>query len=226
MSEASSGGAGGWARIAQLVKNHPLLAIASALGSLGTFAAGMAGVAGLLMSGGSEDGRPVLPPAPSYEYAEVSDRTGQLSVEVPTRWARVEDDGWHPRNLSRIPVGTYVGPGLNATTNLDAWHLDLRTPGVFLGASRQVPHSYSPKQLVGEFGFGNCETTSAETYENDAFSGETVTLTCPGATWRLLAATPADFPAYVVYLQAKLVSTADEEAYERILDTLELDLAP
>jgi hypothetical protein len=225
MSDTPDGGAGGWARFAQLVRDHPLLAVASALGSIGTFAAGMAAVIGLVTSdGGGGGGQSTLAGAPSYEYSLVSDRTGQISLELPTTWARLEVDGWHPRNLPPIPAGTLVGPGLNATTNLESWGVDLRTPGVFVGASREVLRWYPPKELVGNFSFGNCETTDADAYETEELAGETVTLTCAGAEWRLVAAVPKDLPDYIVYLEAKLVSTADEEAYERMLATLELDL--
>lgn len=225
MSGTPNGGAGRFARLAQLVKDHPALAVASALGSLGTFAAGTAGVVGLFVNGGDAGGGTTsVPDAPSYEYAVVSDRTNQISLEAPTVWARVEGNGWHPRNLPPIRPGTRVGPGLNATTNLESWHLDLRTPGVFVGASEVVPRWYSPKELVGEFAFSNCDTTAAGPYASEVLEGEEVTLTCAGARWQLVAGTPTAFPEYTVYVQAKLITTADDEAYEHMLETLELDL--
>lgn len=225
MSSTPNGGAGVFARLAQLVKDHPLLAIASALGSIGTFAAGMAGVVGLFTNdGGGGHGGSTLSDAPPYEYARVSDNTGQISLEVPTAWARVEGNGWHPQSLRPIPPGKRIGPGLNATTNLAAWPVDLRTPGVFVGASRELRRSYSPNRLVRAYDFANCQSTATDTYASDAFTGETITWTCPGAEWRLLAGTATESPSYLVYVQVKVVTTADEEAYERILDTLELEL--
>ena len=225
MTSTPNGGAGVFARLAQLVKDHPLLAIASALGSIGTFAAGMAGVVGLFTNdGGGGSGGSTLSDAPAYEYARVSDNTGQISVDAPTAWARVEGNGWHPQGLRPIPPGKRIGPGLNATTNLAAWGVDLRTPGVFVGASRELRRSYSPDRLVRAYDFPNCDSTPGNTHASDALTGATVTWICPGAEWRLLAGIATASPDYLVYIQVKVVSTADEEAYERILETLELDL--
>ena len=97
MGGTPNGGAGRWARLAQFVKEHPLLAVASALGSLGTFLAGSAAFAGLLGAGGGDPqaiGVTVkpdelgLPQAISYSYVQTTDEDGQIRVRVPIGWKK------------------------------------------------------------------------------------------------------------------------------------------
>jgi len=239
MSAPADGGtaldqASRFARVAQLVKNHPLLTVGSVLGSVGTFVVGMTNVVGLFMGGGSAGiadpisaGDTSLPPGPRYEYVDVSDATGQISVEVPTVWADVPGNGWHTRDLSPIPDNTVIGPGLNAAPNVETWKDDLTTPGVFIGASRKILRTHSAKMILRSLRFDGCSSTASETYTTDDFTGEIVTWSCPDAPaeWRLLAATPTKSRSYLVYVQMKLVSSADVDAYNKILNTFEVEFA-
>lgn len=222
------------ARLGNLVKDHPLLAVATALGSLGTFAAGTASFLGLFLGGGNSvlaepisAGDTSLRSGMGYEYVEVSDAKGQISVEVPTVWADVPGNGWHAKDLPPVPDGTIIGPGLNAAPNVEAWKNDLSTPGVFIGASREILENHSPMTILRAIPFSGCSSTASESYTTDTFTGEILTWSCPEASaeWRLLAATPTKSRAYLVYLQMKLVSSADVEAYNKILNTFEVDFA-
>ncbi len=233
---APDSGAGGFARFAQLAKNHPVVVLASVLGSIGTFVVSMAGVAGLFMGGGAVGiAEPIdnssLSAAPSYEYVEVSDATDQITVEVPTVWADVLTNGWHAHALPGIPENEVIGPGLNAAPNVDTWKNDLTTPGVFVGASQEIlqDREYSPRAILRDVRFtaSGCQKTAGDAYTNGEFTGDIVTWTCPGgAEWRVLAATPTESRSYLVYLQIKLVTSADVEAYNKIINTFEVDFGP
>ena len=73
--------------------------------------------------------------------------------------------------------------------------------------------------------FDGCRTTGGDRYTNDDFTGATVVWSCPRSTqWRVLAATPTESRAYLVYVQVKLTSAADAEAYNRVMGTFEADL--
>ena len=52
-----------------------------------------------------------------------------------------------------------------------------------------------------------------------------MTFQCEGTKtqWRRLAATPTTTRDYLMYLEAKLVTTADLEAYNKILNTFEVE---
>ena len=86
--------ASGWVRLAQVVKHHPLMMVVSVLGTLATFTVGTARVVGLVVDaetapiGETIPASELMPPsAASYAFVEVSDATGQISVEVPRAWA-------------------------------------------------------------------------------------------------------------------------------------------
>ncbi len=235
MGGTPNGGAGRFARLAQLVRDHPLLALASALGSLGTFAAGSAAFAGLLGAGES----PVaigatikpdelgLPQAISYSYEATQDDRAQIAVRVPIGWTeRKEGDGWHVRGLHPIPNGTRIGPGLNAAPDPAAWKADLRTPGVFIGASESILETHEPSDVLDAISFDDsCVRWARDSYRKGAYKGEVLTWNCSKAQWRLLAAEHTGSPRYLVYVQVKLVTTADVEAYNEVLRSFVVDFA-
>jgi hypothetical protein len=224
---------GRWGRLVGVVKSHPLMALVSVLGTIATFVVGTTRVAGLLVGGGDAVGvgQPIpiddsLPAVPGYEYVVVSDRTGQISVEVPTEWGNVLGNGWHAsKALKPVLAGERIGPGLNASPSVEAWKTDLLTPGVFIGASRSLLEEFTPRGLLERVSYGACRTTGRESYSSKRYTGEIASWTCPGDTsWRVLAAVPTAAREYLVYLQVKLVSPRDAEAYERILDTFRVRL--
>jgi hypothetical protein len=223
--------AGRFGSLVQVVKGHPVMLALSILGTVATFIVGTARVTDLVI-GSSETpiGNPVssedvsLPDAADYEYARVEDESGQISVEVPTRWGHTRGNGWHPTTFSEVPRGQRIGPGLNAAPNVEAWKEDLETPGVFIGASELILDAYEPEEVLQQASYSNCETVDRESYTNAKYTGAIVTWACDGGTqWRILAATPTESRSYLVYVQAKLVSKADVEAYNKILNTFEVD---
>jgi hypothetical protein len=168
-----------FSRLAQLVRDHPLLALASALGSLGTFAAGMTAFAGLLgagHSGGIGEAIRVdelgLPPQIPYTYVTVSDDTGRISVEVPVGWTG-DADGWHAVDLPPVPNRKRIGPGLNAAPSVSAWRTDLKTPGVFIGASQELLRTHAPGKVLDQIFFRpDCKLWAREAYAKGPYEGD------------------------------------------------------
>jgi hypothetical protein len=145
---------------------------------------------------------------------------------VPSTWGNVLGNGWHAQGLPPTPEGELLGPGLNAAPNVAAWRsaTDFETPGVFVGASEEILEEYTPATILQRVSFARCRTAGGGPYTNADFTGSTVIWSCPeGAQWRVLAATPTESRAYLIYLQVKLVSAADVEAYNRIFGTFEVD---
>src|SRR5262245_23552349 len=95
-----------WSQFPQVAKQHPLVVALSVLGTLVTFVLGSVRVVDLVR--GPAEG---LVDGPSYQYVEVSDATGQISVEVPTVWADVPGNGWHALGIPGVADGARVGPG-------------------------------------------------------------------------------------------------------------------
>jgi len=210
-----------WAQVPYLVRQHPVVVALSVLGTLTTFIVGSVRVVDLVTGGPEQD----LVSAPSYDYVEVSDESGQISVEVPTVWAEVRGNGWHARDIPGVPLETYVGPGMNAAPAVDAWSQDLETPGVFIGASRELQQEHDPTDLLRSTHPAGCASVKSETYASARFTGELLTYRCHGTKtqWRRLAATPTTTRDYLLYLEAKLVTSADLEAFNKILNTFEVD---
>jgi hypothetical protein len=226
---APAGRLGGFVRV---VKEHPLMLTVSILGTIATFIVATARLTDLVVGGGGST--PVgdtisdstLPSAGEYEYTRVTDDSGEISVEVPTRWGNVQGNGWYARAFPEL-AGQRIGPGLNASPNVDAWREDLETPGVFIGASQEILDEYTPEEVLRTVSYDGCETTDRKTYANADFTGAIVTWDCEGdAEWRILAATPTESRSHLVYVQAKLVSSADVEAYNKILNTFEVSFEP
>jgi hypothetical protein len=207
--------------------------IGRTLGGFGAFIAAIIAALEFAFGGGGEANglAPALARPPgtgdeqAYEFAEVTDRSGRIRVEVPTAWGNLEDDGWHANGLPPFADGERIGDGVNAAPNVALWRRDLETPGTFVGVSRTVLAHYSPRDLARGVTFGDCSFERSEPYTTTAFTGETVTWRCPGATrWIVLVATPTASRAYAVLIQTKLVSARDVAAYNRILNTFEVDL--
>jgi hypothetical protein len=140
---------------------------------------------------------------------------------VPIQWSNVDGKGWHAYGLPPIPEGRYVGPGLAAAPNISRWSKDHKTPGIFLGTSKVVRRSYSPNDLLTKVEFSGCNAGPVRKIETPSKSGGSIRWTCDdGARWYASAWWPPRSHAYVVYLQVKLVSTADDDALQNVLETL------
>ncbi len=227
--------AGTAARLTERAKARPLLAVATALGGLGTFIASLVAVAQLFVGGSGTGVADTIPEtgtgqAARYEFRQVeTDLNGRISVDVPTAWGNVRRDGWHATGLPGLADGELIGPGLNAAPNIDAWRTDLQTPGVFIGVSREILDHFTPTTLLDGVAFESCDRTAGETYTSDRFTGDVAEWSCARAggtpvRWLIVAATPTEKRDFLVYIQMKLVSPADEEAYNKVLNTFEVKL--
>jgi hypothetical protein len=221
-----------WARIAQAAKTHPLFAVISVLGTIATFIVGSVRVTGIVLGATTSPIGQTIPPGTlglptvsSYRYISQEDATGRIEVDIPTTWVTTPGNGWHAHNLPPIPEDRVLGPGLNATPDLAAWGRsgEFETPGVFVGASQTILHDFTPERLLQDVSFADCTKSERTAYANSDFTGEIVVWSCRGrAQWRVLAATPKKSEDYLVYLQVKLVTSADVEAYNRILKTFKV----
>jgi hypothetical protein len=208
------------------------MAVISVLGTLATFVVGSVRVTGIVLGASASPlaetiapGTLGLPAVPSYRYVSVSSAKRQITVDIPTTWPSTPGNGWHAHGLPPIPEGQVIGPGLNAAPDVEAWRRagEFDTPGVFVGASKTILDDYSPQEVLQAVAFAGCTRSERTAYENADFSGAIVVWSCRGrAQWRVLAAIPRDSTAYLLYVQVKLVTSADVEAYNRILETFKV----
>ena len=224
-------------------------AIGAVLGGAGTLLAAL--FSGLALWSGGDNGTsgvagaqsvpsPPAATAAAYRgYDRYRDDTGALSVEVPKEWGSRAGDGWHPSGFRGVRDGEWAGPGLNASPNYRQWIDSPRAevPGVFVGASTILAEAgHTPARLAEGYlrRSDGCRFASGQAYPSaqhpdETLRGRSVRWTCGDGgsypMWFMLAATPQGAKSPVVYVEMSLVSERDETALDRILATLDVDVA-
>ena len=159
-----------------------------------------------------------------YSYVERRDDSATIRVEVPTAWGNVDGGPWTSTGIRGFVDGTLLGAKLAASPNVSAWREagELTTPGILVGVSDVLPAQWAARSLAQAFNYEGCQYTRDDPYASGGLTGWQVRSDCPGsaARWMTLAATSPAVPGALVFVQAKLVTEDDEEAYERVLGTL------
>lgn len=149
------------------------------------------------------------------EYTFVTDDTGSLNLEVPVEWDDTNGSAW-------TRDGEDVGFGLSASTDLDGYYNTWTTPGVFFGASTTLVSSYTPEQALDDLDFSDsCAFESREEYSDAFYTGfYDIWTNCGGedTLFISLAAVPED-SAFLIVVQVQVVSDADLEALDHILNS-------
>jgi serine protease Do len=148
------------------------------------------------------------------EYVTVTDDTGALTMDVPAEWSDVNGSAW-------VRDDVEVGPAVTASPDLDGYYETWETPGVFFGASAELASEDENALLDGIDFSADCEYGGRETYSDPLYSGAfDVWQNCGGVgtTFITLAAFPEN-RAFVLLLQVQVVSDADLEALDTILNT-------
>lgn len=152
------------------------------------------------------------------EYVTIQDDTGTIALNVPAEWAEVQGGAW-------VIDGTEVGPSITASSDIDAWIEGWATPGMFFAASSSLRSQYDVPGMLDANDFNEvCTYDDRFDYEDPLYIGAYDLYTeCggEGSTFVVLAAEPAD-GAYIMLLQVVLVSEADAEALDQILNTFQV----
>ncbi|MEV6346805.1 serine/threonine-protein kinase [Actinoplanes sp. NPDC051851] len=188
-----------------------LLAAVAGLGVLG-------GAGGWLATRPAQD-RPAAPVA----YEKIFDDSRKLSLEVPGTWTQHLGNGWHP-DQDPYYREQGVGPGLNASPNVNDWFSSAAVPGMFAGVSSRVVSEagFTPELLERGFGPSGCtrESRGAATLPRLGLTGLEGSWICgAGVRWRYAYLWPADH-RYLMVLEIKEVSAADATAWQHIRDTV------
>lgn len=156
-------------------------------------------------------------PATYGEYVEVQDDTNTIVMSVPAEWSEVQGGAW-------LVEGAEVGPSITASTDINAWVNGWATPGVFFGASSSLREQFDVNTLLDAGDFSSVCTYEGRTdYEDPLYVGVyDLYVECggEGSTFVQLAAEPAD-GSFIMLLQIVLVSEADLEALDQILNTFQ-----
>jgi len=159
--------------------------------------------------------------ASGYTYSNVTDGTGQLSVDVPDQWT--DFDPSPPLNTYGVSID--FGPALVASTDLATFQTSYDVPGmVFTATSASTTQNTQAvlAALEGDQNVSGCSTvTPAEPYADPLYTGVSQLYTdCGGAGASFVWIAVEDIDeTFIAVVGIQLLTDADVEALEAILDT-------
>jgi len=151
-------------------------------------------------------------------FVRVTDDDGIIEVEIPVEWVDIDSASpWIVRQ-------DMVGPGLAAAADLQGFFLSFEEPGVFLGASPGL--AMSNDELLDyvkdeQFSFAACTYDGRQSYSDPLYTGSyDYFFNCldEDIIFISVAAMPDD-GSFIVHVQIQVVTEADLEALDRILQT-------
>ncbi len=152
------------------------------------------------------------------DYQTVTDETGAITLEIPREWAEVDGLSWEEAD-------EVVGVSIVASSNIDAFYETYSTPGVFFGASEVLAQRSDAFALLDEFAFtDDCVYEGRFDYEDPIYTGVYDLYTdCAGEGTSIinLVAVPED-RSFIMLLQVLVVSDADLDALDHILNTFQV----
>lgn len=158
---------------------------------------------------------PVTGPSSYDSFVTVYDNTGTIQVDIPTAWRDVLGTSWEFS-------GEIIGPALSAAADLDRYYNTWSEPGVFFGVSSFLGAPGDVDLLLDWRDFSNAsEYDGRYDYEDPAYTGKyDLWLNCGGigTAFVTLAAVPPD-RSFITYVEILVVSEADLDALDTILDT-------
>ncbi len=152
----------------------------------------------------------------SYDgYMTVNDDSGQLQMNVPTAWSDLNGSAW-------IYNDENIGPSLVASTSIDGYFSSWSTPGVFFAASSDAVVLDNPVALLDNTDFSNdCTYDGRYDYADELYAGAyDLWVDCGGVGTAFfnLVTLPED-NSFVNVVQVQVVTSADSEALQTILDS-------
>lgn len=174
---------------------------------VGTFGTDTGGSTGDT-SGGSTGG--------SYsEYVSVRDDSGMLQMSVPVEWSDIDGTPWTFEDEE-------AGPSLNAAVDVDGFYDNWTTPGAFLGASTSLRATYDPNSFLDQFDLSDsCTYDGRSDYSDELYTGAYDSYSnCDGTgnSFLVLVVEP-EAQNVLIILQVQMVTAADQEALQRILES-------
>ena len=153
--------------------------------------------------------------AAPYEYTEVTDDSGTLSMQIPTTWTDVDGRNW---DFEDELVGQAIGAAPDLAGFLGSW----TTPGVFFGASESLAATMEPGGMLDYYDFSSdCAYDGRSDYEDAAYTGAFDVWNSCGGTDTALIVVEAYPPEgeFLVVVQVQAVTEADLEALDAILQS-------
>ncbi len=152
-------------------------------------------------------------------YTVITDEYGAIQVEIPQEWSDTEGGAW-------LLEEDTVGAAVAASSNLDDFRGTFSTPGVFFGASNVLVEVYDENSFLDDLTdySGDCRYEGRFEYEDPIYTGLYDYYTECGDVGSQIIDIVA-FPEnreFLVWVQTQVVSAADLEALDRIINSFEV----
>lgn len=152
------------------------------------------------------------------EYVEIYNDSEVIKLEVPKEWSDIDGRDW-------APGGENVGPALSAAPNLDDYYETYSTPGVFFAASKVYAQQYDEESFLDSLDkYSECTYDGRYEYSDALYTGLYDLFTECSTDKSIiirLAAVPED-RSFLIYVNVQVVTDADLEALDAILQSFEV----
>jgi serine protease Do len=153
-------------------------------------------------------------------FDQVMDDSEAMIMEVPQDWSERDGSPWQWGDNDEI-----IGASIVVSRNIQDFYQSYATPGVFFGASKTLTQRYTTTELLDDITFsGDCTYEGRFDYEDSIYTGVyDLYSNCgeAGAAFINLSAEPAD-KSFIMLLQVQVVSDADLDALDNILNTFQV----
>lgn len=151
--------------------------------------------------------------AAAYEYTQVYDDFGAITMNIPTAWFDVDGSEW---NIN----GESIGYSIVAAPSIDGYVNSWSTPGVFFGVSEVLYETTNAGDLLDTWEYSSdCSYDGRTDYEDAVYKGAyDLWINCGGTNTALLVleAYPNN-STFAVLVQIQIVTEADLDALDVIL---------
>jgi hypothetical protein len=151
-------------------------------------------------------------------YTLITDNEEKIKVQIPVEWTDIETGVWTFK-------GKNTGVYLAASTNLGDFYSTRSQPGVLIGVSRSLAQTYDKDGLLGleKHDLRQCIHQGRFDYQNQFHSGKYDHFTnCSGKPGLLVFTTASADRKSLILIRIAVVSEADLEAVDTIINTFQL----
>ncbi|MCA9986530.1 MAG: trypsin-like peptidase domain-containing protein [Anaerolineales bacterium] len=152
------------------------------------------------------------------DYMTIVDNSGLLSVSVPTAWGDVDGSPW-------VVDGEQLGLRLVAAPNIDDFYSVWNVPGMIFTASIDLA-ALTDDEILDLVTWDSCDFSGRFDYSDPLYTGKyDVWENCGdvGATYITLSVSP-DGRAFSILVEIQVVTQADLEALDTIVNTFQVDV--
>lgn len=158
------------------------------------------------------------------EYVWVYDDFNSLRMQVPTDWNQIDGSPWYGTS------DEVVGAGITAAPDLDGYMTTWDVPGVSFNVSDDYARQIGYLQLLDLFKstyLDQCEYDGRYDYQDALYRGKyDLFVKCGGSggptQFQLAAVSIEDQYDFLIHLEATIISDADWDAVDTILNTFEV----